>query len=187
MPNLEKNVAVAVTGVISVGTVGATAPTGTAGALTGFTDLGFVHEDGITETNPSAGEAQKIKAWQNGATVRTVRSASEDNPTWTFIMIETKKEVVETYYNTTVTATATEGSYVIDAQTLRGKKPYVLDVIDGSELERVFIPLGEVVEVGDKVYANGEVIGYEVTIEGHRDSTIGGNAKVWSTRLKTGA
>lgn len=178
-------VAVAVTGAISVGLTTATAPTGTAGTLTGFTDLGYVGEDGVTESNPATGEAQKIKAWQNGATVRTIRSASEDNPTWTFVMIETKKEVIETYYGTTVTQTATEGTYVIDTQALRGKKSYVIDVIDGSELERVYIPLGEVVEVGDKVYANGEVVGYEVTIEGHRSSTLGGNAKVWSTRLKS--
>lgn len=181
----EQNVAVAVTGAVSVGTVGAAAPTGTASALTGFTDLGYVGEDGVTEANPSAGEAQKIKAWQNGATVRTIRAASEDNPTWTFVMIETKVETVETFYGTTVTQTATEGSFVIDSQALRGRFPYVLDVVDGSELERVYIPEGEVVEVGDKVYANGEVIGYEVTIEGHRSSAIGGNAKVWSTRLKS--
>jgi hypothetical protein len=181
----EQNVAVAVTGAISVGETTAAAPTGTAGTLTGFTDLGYVGEDGVTESNPATGEAQRIKAWQNGATVRTIRAASEDNPTWTFVMIETKKETVETYYGTVVTQTATEGSFVIDSQALRGRKSYVIDVIDGAELERVYIPQGEVVEVGDKVYANGEVIGYEVTIEGHRDATLGGNAKVWSTRLKT--
>ena len=37
------------------------------------------------------------------------------------------------------------------------------------------------------VYANGEAIGYEVTIAAYPDSTIGGNAKVWDTALKTGA
>lgn len=186
MANKEANVAVAITGVISVGNTGGTAPTGTASALTSMTDLGFVGEDGVTQTIPGAGDSTTIKAWQNGATVRVVRQATEDRPTWTFVMIETKKEVVETYYGATVTQTATEGSFVIDVNLLRGRKAYVIDVIDGAELERVFIPQGEVVEVGDKVYANGEVIGYEVTIEGHRDTALGGNAKVWSTRLKTG-
>ena len=100
-------------------------------------------------------------------------------------MIETKKEVVELYYGATVTQTATEGSFVYDSSALRAQKAFVIDVIDGAELERVFIPKGRVVEVGDKVYANGEVIGYEVTIEAEKDSTLGGNAKVFSTRLKT--
>lgn len=183
MANIEENVAVAVTGAVSVGNVGATAPTGTATALTGFTDLGFIHEDGITESQPASGDATKIKAWQNGATVRTVRSASEDNPTYTFTMLETKKEVVEAYYNTTVTQSVTEGTFVIDTQKLRERKAYVLDVIDGAELERIYVPQGEITEVGEKVYANGEAIGYEVTIEAHRDSAIAGNAKVWNTRL----
>lgn len=181
----EANVAVAVTGAVSVGPTSATAPTSAASALTGLTDLGYVGEDGVTQTIPGAGEAQKIKAWQNGATVRTVRSASEENPTWKFVLIETKKEVVETYYGTTVTQSASEGTFVLDTQALRGRNAYVIDVIDGAELERVYVPQGEVVEVGDKVYANGEVIGYEVTIEGHRSSAISGNAKVFSTRLKS--
>lgn len=187
MSTNEANVAVAVTGAVSVGETSATAPTSTAAALTGFADLGFVGEDGVTQTIPGAGDSTSIKAWQNGATVRTVRAASEDNPTWQFVMIETNVDVIETYYGVTVTQNATEGEFVIDTQALRGRKSYVIDVIDGDELERVYIPQGEVVEVGDKVYANGEVVGYEVTVEGHRDATLGGNAKVFSTRLKTGA
>ncbi len=182
----ETNVAVAVTGAVSVAPTGTTAPTDTSTALAvAFVDLGYVGEDGVTETNPGAGDEKKIKAWQNGATVRTVRSASEDNPTWKFVLLETKKEVVETVYGVTLTQTASEGSFVLDTQTLRGRNAYVIDVIDGAELERVFIPEGEVVAVGDKVYANGEAIGYEITVEGHRDATLGGNAKVFSTRLKS--
>jgi hypothetical protein len=42
-----------------------------------------------------------------------------------------------------------------------------------------------VTEVGDRVYANGDPIGYEVTIEAEYNSTLAGNAKLWSTRLKS--
>lgn len=179
-------VRVAVTGAVSVAPLSTAAPTGTAGALNAaFKDLGYIGEDGVTETQPGSGDVERIKAWQGGATVRTIRTPSEDLPTWSFVLLETKKEVVELYYRTSVTQTATEGSYEVDAENQDSGHSFVIDVVDGSELERVHIPRGFVSEVGDKVYANGEPIGYEVTIEGERDSTLGYNAKVWATSLKS--
>jgi len=176
-------VRVAVTGAVSVGATSATAPTGTASALTGFTDLGLVGEGGVTEargrtTNP-------IKAWQNGATVRTV--VTDGELTYHFILLETKKETVETYYGSDVTEASTEGNFVIVPTSTGGRKSFVIDVVDGAELERVYIPQGEVTEVGDKVYANGEPIGYECTVTAYPDDTLGGNAQVWATALKTPA
>lgn len=181
----SSKVRVAVTGAISVGPLGTTAPTGTGSAITPRTDLGYIGEDGVTETQPGAGDVNRIKAWQNGATVRTIRTPSEDLPTWNFVLLETKKEVIELYYKTTVTQTATEGSYPIDANAQDAGHDFIIDVVDGAELERVHVPRGFVSDVGDKVYANGEPIGYEVTIEGERDSTLGYNAKVWATALKS--
>ena len=178
-------VRVAVTGAISVGPLGTTAPTGTASALTPRVDLGYVGEDGVTETQPGAGDVNRIKAWQNGATVRTIRTPSEDLPTWQFVLLETKLEVIELYYKTEVTQSATEGEYDIDADATDPGHDFVIDVVDGAELERVHIPRGFVSEVGEKVYANGEAIGYEVTIEGEKDSTLGYNARVWATALKS--
>jgi len=178
-------VRVAVTGVVSKGLTSATAPTSEAVALTGFTDLGFVGEDGVSYTAAGEGDTTPIKAWQNGQTVRTIRSATEENPSWTFTLLETKLETVETYFGATVTQTASNGTYNIDTTTVRGYDSYVIDVVDSAELIRVYIPKGIVTEVGDLVYANGEPIGYEVTIEGERNSTLGYNAKTWATALKT--
>lgn len=179
-------VRVAVTGAVSVAPIGSTAPTGTGTALdAAFKDLGYIGEGGVTETQPGSGDAERIRAWQNAAVVRTIRTPSEDLPTWSFVLLETKKEVVELYYRTTVTQTVTEGSYEIDAENQDAGHVFVIDVVDGSELERVHIPRGFVSKVGDKVYANGQAIGYEVTIEGERDSTLGYNAKVWATALKS--
>lgn len=177
----SSNVRVAVTGAVSVGATTATAPTGTSGALTGFTDLGYVGEDGVTETRDRASDS--IKGWQNGATVRTV--VTEGTLTYQFVMLETKKETVELYYGTTVTEAAAEGNFVIVPTATGGRKSFVIDVVDGAELERVYIAEGEVTEVGDKVYANGEPIGYDVTITAYHNDTIGGSAKVYATALKT--
>ena len=177
----SSKVRVAVSGEVLVGLTTATAPTGTGGTTTGFNGLGYVSEDGVTETRDRSSD--NIKAWQNGATVRTV--ISDSGLSYTFTLLETKKETVELYYGTTVTQTVTDGSFVIVPANTGGRKSFIIDVVDGAELIRTYIPLGEVTEVGDKVYANGEPIGYEVTVTTYADSTISGNAKVWATALKS--
>lgn len=179
-------VRVAVTGAIFKGPTSMTAPTGTSGAPAGATDLGFVGEDGIEIGLPDAGQATPIKAWQNGTTVRTIRTPSEDNPSWKFVMLETKKETVETYFGVTITQTATEGSFEYSV-TSRDHHAYVVDVVDGAELIRDYVPYGVVTSVGPHTLANGSPIGYEVTVEGERDPVLNYNFKRWATALKTGA
>lgn len=166
-----------------MGLTTATAPTGTGGTTTGFTGLGYVSEDGVTETRDRSSD--DIKAWQNAATVRTV--VTDANLTYTFTLIETKKDTVELYYGTTVTQAASEGNFVIVPANTGGRRSFIIDVVDGAELIRTYIPEGEVTEIGDKVYAAGEPIGYEVTVTAYANATLGGSAKVWATALKTGS
>lgn len=183
MATNSDNVRVAVSGEVLIGETSATAPTGTGGTTTGFTGLGYVSEDGVTESRDRSSD--DIKAWQNAATVRTV--VTDATLTYTFTLIETKKETVELYYGAEVTEAASEGNFVIVPASTGGRKSFIIDVVDGAELIRTYIPSGEVSEVGDKVYASGEPIGYEVTITAHNDDAISGAAKVWATALKTPA
>lgn len=162
----------------------AAAPTGTSGAPTGFTDLGYISDDGVEIEVPGAGNSTAIKGWQNGDTVRVVRTASEDNPKWKFTMLETSLATVETYFGVTVTPGATEGSFEFKVQN-RPYASYVVDGIDGAELQRDYIPMGVVTDVGAHTMKNGELTGYEVTIEGELDATKGYNFKRWATSLKT--
>lgn len=174
------NVRVAVTGEVLVGATTAAAPTGTAGTTTGFLGLGYVGEDGVTEARDRS--TDDLKAWQNSATVRTL--ITDASLKYTFVLIETKKETVELAYGTTVTQAAAEGNYVIVPTNTGGQKSFIVDVVDGANLKRIYIPQGEVTEVGETVYASGEAIGYEVTVTTYPNSVIGGNAKVWETALK---
>lgn len=175
------NVRVAVTGEVMVGATSATAPTGTGGSTTGFTGLGYVSEDGVTETRDRS--VDNLKAWQNGATVRTV--VTDSNLTYAFTLLETKLETIELFYGAEVTQAVSEGNFVIDAGSTGGRKSFIIDVVDGAELLRVYIPSGEITEVGDVVYSNGEPIGYEMTVTAYTSSAISGNAKVWATALKS--
>jgi hypothetical protein len=182
----QSSVAVAVTGSVSRAPLATAAPTTQATSLdAAFVELGYIGEGGVTQTLPASGDATNIKAWQNGATVRTIRNAPDDLPTFSFVALETNKTVVESWAGATVTQTATEGSVVLNPLATRTHYSWVIDVVDGSALERIYIPDGLVIEVGDRVYANSEPIGYEMTIEAQYNSTLGGSAKLWSTRLKS--
>ena len=107
MALVAENVRVAVTGAVSVGPTSATAPTDADSPLTGFDDLGYVHEDGVTETRERSTE--QLRAWQNADILREV--VTEASMSYTFRLVETKKETVELYYGGTVDGT--DGSIAI--------------------------------------------------------------------------
>lgn len=162
----SENVRVAVTGALSVGTDSAVAPTDADTALgSGWADLGYVGEDGVTETRDRSTET--IRGWQNGDVLREV--VTEASVTYQARLVETKKETVEAYYGAPVDSA---GRLVIVPAKTGGRKKWILDVIDGAQFIRAYIPQGEVTEVGDQVYANGEPIGYEITIRAYPDPSI---------------
>src|SRR5437868_10268476 len=134
MANDATKVAVAVTGQVYKAPTATAAPTSQATALNAaFIDFGYIGEGGVTETLPVTGDATAIKAWQNGATVRTVRSAPDDFPTYTFTALETNKTVLETRYGVTVTHTVTEGSLAINTTGTRTAPSYVIHHDAGAQ------------------------------------------------------
>lgn len=174
-------VRVAVDGVVASGLTSATAPVDAAAAfsaLTGFTDLGYVSEDGVTEANSQT--VEKIKAWQKSAVVRS--SVTEGETTYAFTLIQTNADTLAEYYGAAV---ASDGSIIVDPTRERPHRSYIIDVIDGDELIRTYIPDGQVTEVGDQVYQAGAAIGYQVTITAYDNTTLGGVAKKWYASLDT--
>lgn len=179
-------VRVGVTGSVHVAPVGTAAPTGTASSLNvAFVEAGWIGEGGVTRSFPGSGDTTAIKGWQGGATIRVISAPSDDQPTFQFVMLEENKTAVETALGVTVTQTVSEGSYEIDITDTKPNKAFVFNVVDGSEILRDYVPEGYVSEVGDRVYANGEPIGWEVTVVANRNTTAGYNVKSWSTSLKS--
>lgn len=175
------NVRVAVTGKVYVGPTTADAPTSSASVLdTDFVELGYIGESGVTESRSRS--TSDIKAWQNGDVVRTV--VSEGKITYKFVLIETTKTGMETFYGaTTAGATPTDGRLDVVPTATGGRKSFLFDIEDGAEDLRAYVKQGEVTEVGDVVYQSGQPIGREVTVTAYPVNGVA--VQIWSTALKT--
>lgn len=187
MANDSTNVTRGKSGILSVAPLGTALPTSvSATPNVAFTDLGWVSEDGVTRTFKGAPDVEYTHGWQDNGVVMTVRTASEDNPTLTFVLLETKKEVIEFALETTVTATVTDGSYIYDGDKIATARTILLDVFgDGGRTRRTGIPRAVRTEIGDQVFAYGEPIGWELTLEIERDTTIGGHWVEFDSKLAT--
>lgn len=160
------------TGGVLLGTDTAVAPTNATSALVGFNGAGYIGEDGVTETNERSSD--KIRAW-GGSTVKVVQS--EHNVSYQFTFLETlNSNVLKAVYgedNVTTTA-ATVSTGTLHAVKINGATlphmPFDFEIKDGDAKIRIYIPDGQITEVGDITYSDTEVIGYQVTVEAFDDA-----------------
>jgi hypothetical protein len=175
MANTASNVVAGVplaTGGILIGALAAAAPTTAASPLVAYTAAGYIGDSGVVETNERS--TDKIRAW-GGDTVKVVQT--EHNVSYKFTFLETlNTDVLKAVYGeanvTTTAATSSTGTLqkvLINGATLPHKS-YVFEVKDGTAKIRIYVPDGQITEVGDVTYSDGEVVGYEVTLEAFADS-----------------
>lgn len=161
------------------GPLGTALPTDETTALDGaLKAAGYIGEDGLTETQDRSTE--KIRAW-GGDTVKVVQT--EFGLTYQFTFIESVNgDVLKAVYGeanvTTTAATASTGNkhaVKVNSEQLP-HETYVFEVKDGDARIRIVVPDGQITEVGDITYADGEVVGYQVTVEAFRDADLDANA-----------
>jgi|TARA_R110000796_G_scaffold130721_1_gene246389 hypothetical protein len=157
-------VRVAVSGSVYVGPVGTAPPTDSGSVLeAGFKDLGYLSSDGISED--FGRETTTVKGWQNGATLREITSGGTYSVSMTFL--ETNLDVLELYFGATITDGVLDGN----PASTGGRKSFVFDVLDGPDnIERTYIPSGEVTSVGERVLVSGEAVGYSVVLTAYADA-----------------
>lgn len=167
------------TGGVLLGALGSAAPTDASTALNAaFKAAGYIGEDGLTETIDRS--TDKIKAW-GGDTVKIVQT--DFAVTYQFTFLETLNgDVLAAVYGTqnVTTTAATTSTATIHAVKINGdtlpQTSYVFEVKDGPARIRIYVPRGQITEVGEVTYSDSEVIGYQVTVEAFRDPVLGANA-----------
>lgn len=149
--------------------IGSTLPTDAKAVLDpAFKALGYISEDGLTNSNTP--ESDSIKAW-GGDTVATYQSSKEDK--FTFTMIESLNiEVLKAVYGgANVTGTLATGITVKANSQDPESAAWIFDMImRGGILKRIVVPSASITEVGDTVYTDEEVVGYETTITATPDT-----------------
>lgn len=165
MPNINEVTAgkPKTVGAIFRAPLGTTLPTDASSELaTDYKNLGFVGEDGLTNTNSP--ESENIKAW-GGQIVYT--SQTEKNDEFSLTLISTlNADVLRAIYGEDNVTVDNSGNITVKATAdEQAEAVYVVDMIlrEGA-LKRIVIPDGKITEIGDIVYKDDEITGYETTI-----------------------
>ena len=159
-----------VTGAVYRAPIGTALPTDATTELAdGYVSLGYVSDDGMTNSNSM--KVENLKAW-GGDIVLTTQTDRED--TFQCKLIEALNlEVLKAVYGDDNVTGTIETGVTVKANTAQ-LEPYiwVFDMImRGDKLKHVVIPNGSITEVGDITYKDEEAIGYEVTITAAVDAS----------------
>ncbi|MGO2634436.1 MAG: phage tail protein [Galactobacter sp.] len=154
-PNLK------VSGGILTAPLGTTRATDTTAALDrAYVSLGYVGEDGVTETSERSTEV--IRAW-GGRKVRTVQTEHGTSLQFTLIESRNANTLKFIYGEDNVTVSGTGVKIRRNEKTLPHVQ-VVVDMLDEANGRRLDVGNGQVTEVGDVTFVDGEAISYEVTL-----------------------
>ena len=158
-----------VTGAISAAALGSTLPTDATTALdAAFTTLGYVSDDGLTQTIERT--VENVRAW-GGDTVLTTQT--EFLETFTFQLIEVLNVDVrkEVFGQINVTGTLATGiTTTVNASELTARA-WAIDMVVNGAVTRIVIPNGKVSEIGDIEYVDDDAIRYPVTVTALPDAS----------------
>lgn len=173
MANVSSNTSAAkpnAAGAIFKAPKGTAIPTDTSTELTGFVCLGYISEDGITNSNTRT--SNEFKAW-GGDTVLTEQTEYKD--TFKFKLIEVlNADVLKTVYGSdNVTGTDITSGLTIKANSKElDESSWVIDMImRDNTLNRIVIPAAKISEVGDVTYSSSDLVAYDVTITAFPDAS----------------
>jgi hypothetical protein len=156
------------TGALRWAPLGTTLPTDAITALDGaFVDLGYIGEDGFTESNSR--DVTKKKAF-GGSTVKILQTDYTATVSFTFLESINANVLKAVFGEDNVTVTPAAGAAGNQVKVSKNKatlphKCWVIDTIDGDMSYRSVIADGQVMTIGDITVTHTDTIMYTVTIE----------------------
>lgn len=155
-------------GALHVGATTATLPTSTDATMTGFTSLGNISDEGMS--NNMSTESEDVKAW-GGATVLTTQTSTDDTFACTLLDSLDVNVLKEIYGAANVSGTLSTGITIKKNALEKVSRAWVIDMVmaDGV-LKRICIPNGKISEIGEIKYVDNEPVGFEITITATPDA-----------------
>jgi hypothetical protein len=152
-------------GEVSVGAYGATPtlPTDATTTLDAglYTGTGLLTSDGITESTSQ--DYNDIFAWQGNALVASL--PGDYTQTFQFAAMQTSVVNVGLQFpGSTITQTA-YGLSIAQKAPVRDTRTWVIHGIDGTRIQRIVVPSGQISERGDVVWSSQDVTVYEWTVK----------------------
>lgn len=159
-----------VAGSVSIGATSLTMPTDATTALaSGFTPLGYIAEEGIT--NDNSPEVDIIKAF-GGDPVLTLYNGKEDRFKFTLLEVLNIEVLKAVYGDSNVTGALATGITVKANNKEASAKAFVFDMImRNNAVKRIVLPNAAVIEIGEIEYSDSAAIGYEITVSAQADSS----------------
>lgn len=177
MANEVKNVTNAkpsTAGAVYCAPLGTALPTDATTALAStYKNLGYISEDGITNSNTISTET--VRAW-GGDIVLAPQTEKTDTFQYTLLEslnVDTLKAV---HGEDNVSGTLSTGITVRVNSAEQDARVYVIEMIlKGGVLKRIVIPNGKMTELGDTTYTDNGATGYQTTITAMPSSDIEGD------------
>ena len=127
-----------------------------------YVDMGYISEDGVTNSNER--ESEEIKAW-GGDTVLTPQTGKTDTWSMTFIESMNINVLKRVYGEDNVSGALATGITVKSNASELEAGVWVIDMIlTENHLKRIVIPNGKITEIGEVSYTDSDVTGFECTI-----------------------
>lgn len=158
-------------GAVFMAPVGTEAPTDAVTTLesisASYTDLGFVSEDGVTESVSIS--TSNIKEWGGGVVLVT---QDEKTATLKFKLIEYLNADVQKFVNgdDNVSGSLAAGLHITINDDEADERILVIDqIMRGDVPFRMVIPRMKISEIGEVTYKSNEAVGYDVTVIAIKD------------------
>lgn len=149
-------------GAIFVGYDGVAVPKDAKGELTGFKELGYVSDDGLT--NPNSSDSDKIKAW-GGDTVLVISKGKEDELKFKLIEVMNIDVLKYVYGEENVSGTLETGIVLKSNSKPKKSHTLVIDMVyQGGVMKRIVAPNAIIQEMDDIEYTDEDAVGYAVTV-----------------------